>query len=306
MSKPTVSKQLAPVFVILAGSLWGLTGLFTKNLTAQGLTPAQIAFMRCATAAVLLWGYLLIFHRKSLKIQLRDVWMFLGTGVISLTLFSVLYFTSQQLVTLSIASVLLYTAPCFVMIMSAIFFKEKIGGRKITALFIALVGCAFTTGLVSSLFGGGLGGISTLGVVTGIGSGLGYAMYSIFGNVALKKYTSVTVTAYTFLFAALALAPFSIRPELPSLLLKGAVIRDILCIAVFSTIAPYLLYTLGLNYTEPGKASVMAFSEPVVATLVGVIVFHQEMTLSGIVGIAMIFVSIVILNIGKRAAPVQP
>ena len=67
-------------------------------------------------------------------------------------------------------------------------------------------------------------------------------------------------------------------------------------IGLVSTLAPFCFYTTGLKYTEPGKASVMAFVEPMVATLIGIFILHQKITITGIVGILLIFISIVILN----------
>lgn len=300
MTKPNFLARFAPLFIILGGASWGVIGLFSKNLATAGCSAIQICFLRCAVATVLLWVYLLIFDRKQLKIRLRDIWMFLGSGILSFVMFGIFYFTTQQHATLSVAAVLLYTAPCFVMIMSAIFFKEKITGRKILALVLAFAGCVCTTGLLSSFTGGDSVALSSTAILTGIGSGFGYALYSIFGNVALKKYSSVTLTAYTMLFAALALTPYCAKAELFDVVLSGKTPIYVIGIAIVSTILPYLLYSLGLKYTEPGKASVMAFSEPVVATLTGIIAFHEKLTLGGIIGIALIFISIVILNTGLR------
>lgn len=288
--------RFAPLLILLAGACWGVIGIFTMNLTADGYSAAQITFVRCGISAVMLWLFLLIFDRQKLKIRLRDIWIFLGTGILSLVFFSVMYFMTQQSATLSVAAVLLYTAPCFVMIMSAIFFKEKITARKIFSLVLAFAGCMFTTGLVESMITGSTGSVPAATILTGIASGVGYALYSIFGNVALKRYSSITVTAYTMLIAAAALAPFCAVNELLPAITVGSTLRYAIGIATVSTILPYLLYTLGLKYTEPGKASVMAFSEPVVATLTGIIAFRERMTVGGIIGIALIFVSIVILN----------
>lgn len=292
--------RLAPVFIIVGASCWGFIGLFTKHLYGAGCFAVQVAFLRSFIAALLLWLFLLIFDRDKLKIKLRDLWMFFGTGVLSLVLFSVMYFKTQQETTLSVAAVLLYTAPCFVILMSAVFFKEKITGRMLIALVLAVAGCVCTTGLIESLMTGSVGRLSVAGILTGIGSGFGYALYSIFANVALKKYSSITVTAYTFMFSALALLPFCVGTGLFSLLEKPEVWKNAIGIAVFSTILPYALYTLGLKYTEPGKASVMAFSEPVVATLIGVFVFREAMTAGGVAGIMLIFLSILLLNTGGK------
>jgi drug/metabolite transporter (DMT)-like permease len=299
MTQKNSFSRFAPLLIILGGSCWGIIGLFTKNLTAAGCTPIQITFIRSAFSAILLWLFLLIFDRKQLKIRFRDIWMFLGSGILSLALFSILYFSTQQTANLSVAAVLLYTAPCFVMVMSAIFFKEKITGRKAAALILAFIGCACITGLVESLVWGTCS-ISLSAILTGIGSGLGYALYSIFGNVALRRYSTVTLTAYTMLFSALALLPFSANSMLFKVISTGNAPYYVIGITLFSTILPYLLYSQGLKYTEPGRASVMAFSEPVVATLTGIIAFHEKLTVGGIVGAVLIFSSIVLLNTGLQ------
>ncbi|MFB0919368.1 MAG: EamA family transporter [Oscillospiraceae bacterium] len=300
-------KYTAPFLVISAGACWGFIGFFTKNLSAIGFSAIQIGFLRMASAAVLILLYILLFERDRGKISLKDIWMFFGTGILSITLFSVLYFTTIQLSTISFAVVLLYTAPCFVMILSAIFFREKIGAVKITALVLAFFGCLCTTGLLAAIFGGaGIGSVSKLSILTGIGSGLGYALYSIFGTAALKKYNTVTVTAYTFLLASAALMPFSVNKEFFVLLQHPDALINTAGITLLSTILPYLLYTQGLKYTEPGKASILAFSEPLVATLTGLIVFREKLTAGGIAGILLIFASIVILGFKKANGKGSP
>lgn len=292
-------KGFASIFIIMAGACWGVIGVFSKQLTGLGFSPIQTVFLRFGLATVLLWLYIIVFDRGKLKIRLRDFWMFLGTGILSLTLFSTLYFTTIRNTTLSLAAVLLYTAPCFVVLLSALLFREKIGLRKISALLLAFSGCIFTTGLFEALIGGKpLGYISLSGILTGIGSGFGYALYSIFGTLALKKYDTVTVTAYTFLTVTLALSPFCLGREFLSLFEGGAALPSAIGITLISTLLPYLLYTQGLKHTAPGKASILAFSEPLVATLAGLVFFRERLTLGGTVGMLLIFASIIVL--GKK------
>ena len=48
---------------------------------------------------------------------------------------------------------------------------------------------------------------------------------------------------------------------------------------------------------EASKASILASLEPVVATLVGVLVLHESISVSAVVGIGMVLVAVVLLNI---------
>lgn len=284
------------VLIILAGVCWGLIGLFSAHLAEKGCTPVQITFVRSMVTAVALWCYLLLFKREALKISLKDLWMFLGTGVLSIVFFNIMYFITIERTTLSVAAILLYTAPCFVMMMSAVFFHEKIDGKKIGALILAMVGCVCTTGIL----GGQTGRIPVSGIFTGLCSGIGYALYTIFGNIALKKYAPVTVTAYTFLTASLSLLPFVSVKNLLAFSLDGSFIFYTAAIGLISTLLPFALYTAGLKRTEPGRASVMAFVEPMVATMVSIFILKEGFSWMGMAGVLAIFISIVLLNLPQN------
>ncbi len=295
------AERLAVILILAGGSLWGIIGLFSSGLASSGCSPVEITFIRNLVGSLGMVCFLMVRDKNKLKIAPGDLWMFLGTGILSIVFFNIMYFWTIELTTLSVAAVLLYTAPCFVMIMSVVFFHENLTRRKILALVLAFLGCAFTTGIMDLFTGAAYAaGIKGIGIVTGIASGFGYALYSIFGNVALKKYSSETVTAYTFLVAAIFLAPFCLRPAFLAHLSQPSVLGNGLAIGIFSTLAPFLLYTAGLKHVPPGKASVMAFVEPMVATLVSVFILKESMRVAGMLGIVMIFGSIVILNTGRE------
>ena len=287
-------KTKATVFIIIAGVCWGIIGLFSRILSAGGLSSVQITATRCMVTAVCIVIYSLITNQDALRIKIKDLWYFLGTGICSIVFFNICYFITIQQLTLSMAAVLLYLAPCFVMIMSALFFKEQVTVPKVIALLMAFTGCFLTTGIV----GGGSITMTRVGVLTGISSGFGYALYSIFGRAALRKYSTLTVTAYTFIVASIALIPFCHIRELVSKACSGkTMVVSVLLLGVISTLVPFLLYTKGLETIESGKASVMAFIEPMVATITGIIIFKEAMTMQSILGIILIFCSIVLLNI---------
>lgn len=288
------NKNIEPVFIIVAGICWGIIGIFSRTLTAYGFSPVQITASRCLVVAVFLLIYILVLDKGKLKIFIKDIWLFIGTGICSIVFFNICYFMTISMTTLSLAAVLLYTAPCFVMVLSAIFFGEKITNQKLLSLMLAFSGCVLTSGML----GKGQGPVSWLGIMTGIGAGFGYALYSIFGRVALKKYDSLTVTLYTFLFAFAGIAPFTDLGSAFTLLTSHfEIVSNVLLIGILSTLLPFLLYTKGLSKVEASKASIMAFVEPMVATVIGILVFQEKMALTNVVGILLIFLSVVLLNV---------
>ncbi len=293
---PRAGCDAAVACVIAAASLWGIIGIFTRSLGDSGLNPIQITWVRCCITAAGMLAMLLAFDRKLLRISVRDAWMFVGTGLLSISMFSILYFTAAELATLSVAAVLLYTAPSFVVVMSAVLFKERITRRKALALVAAFIGCVLTSGIL-----GGAAGVSAAGIAAGIGSGFGYALYSIFGKFALRKYHPFTVTLYTFLVAAICILPFSCLPEIASAAAMPRNLGIMAALGIVSTLIPYFLYTYGLNRMEAGKASVLAFAEPMVATLAGFAFFGETPGISGMAGIALILASVILLSLEPKA-----
>ena len=288
------SELIASLLVILAGICWGIIGVFTRSMSNHGLSSIQITASRCFVVAICLIIYLTVKDRKKLVIDIKDIWYFAGTGIISIIFFNTFYFITINKTTLSLASILLYTAPSFVMIMSTILFKEKVTKQKLIALCLAFLGCVFTTGLLSN----NKINVSLMGIITGVASGFFYALYSIFGSIALKKYHPMTVTVYTFIVASIAIIPFCNIGQLINLSLYNTnLLLNILLIGIISTLIPFLAYTKGLERLEAGKAAVVAFVEPMVATFTGIVVFKEVLTYKNVIGIILIFIAIVLLNI---------
>lgn len=283
--------------ILIAATGWGFMGVFLNILTAAGFTRMQAVAARVTLAALVLAVYLLITDRKAFRIQPKDLWMFLGTGVASLLFFNICYFNAIQLSSMAVAATLLYTSPAFVMLMSIPVFREKLTGRKILSLAMTLTGCALVTGLLS----GGLS-VTWQAALLGIGSGFFYALYSIFGKFALRKYSPLTVTFYTLVFAAAGALPLSGILAHPELFSSAAAIGGSFGLAVVSCMLPYILYSTGLKSIESGRAAVMSTWELVVTAILGAAVYHEEVTAAKLLGIVLVIAAIVIVNISTKKA----
>ena len=287
---------LGNILIIVAGLFWGSMGIFVRHLNALGFSSIQVACLRLTTAGVIFALILLIKDRKGFKIKARDIPLFLALGLVSILFFTCCYFTAIRLMTMSTAAILLYTSPIWVMILAIIFLKEKITLQKILALILAFAGCILVSG-----FGGK---VTLIGILVGLGSGLGYGLYSIFGTFALKKYSPYTVTCYTFLIAGLgsvfAANPIDLFAKISAVENKPALIGFVLLTAVVTAVIPFLLYTLGLNMTTAGKAAVLATVEPAAATLFGFFVMKETVGPVAICGIFLVFAAIIVLSIKKK------
>lgn len=288
-------KKTAPVFILAAGILWGIMGIFVRRLETYQFTSLQIASLRIMVGAVVFLLLAFTKDRGLLKIRPRDIVWFLGTGIASILLFTVCYFRTISIASLSVAAILLYTAPIMVMLMSLAVFKEKLTKRKVAALLMAFLGCIFVTGI------GGGGHTPAAAVGLGLVSAFGYGLYSILGTFVLRRYRPVTVTTYSFLCggvgALLLCDPPDIYRKVQSAQRPGYVLLLIVCTAVVTAVLPYLCYTIGLSSVRASSASIMASIEPVVATIAGCVVFGEALTPLSLAGVALVVGAIVALNI---------
>ncbi len=281
------------LYIISAGALWGTTGIFVNVLSALGFHTLQIAQLRATAAFLFMLVSFLVRGRKLPKVNLSDIWIFLGTGIISYFIFNICYFYSVQSVGMTVAAALLYTSPFFVTVMSCIFFKERINSRKAMALLIAVVGSALVSGIGSLP----LGSLPAGGIVAGLFSGFTYALYSIFGVFALRKYDSLTVTFYTFLFAGLFSLLCTNAQDTVMLISTPKSFFIIALLGLATGAAPYFLYTKGLSWLEPSRAAILATVEPVVASVIGIAVFSERPTLLTVIGMALVILASVLTNL---------
>ncbi|MBR5244656.1 MAG: EamA family transporter [Clostridia bacterium] len=289
-------KKLAPFLVILAGCLWGTMGIFVRHLNAIGLEAMEIVEARAVLTAVSMFAALVVFRRDLLRVNIRDLWVFAGGGIVSVILFNFCYFQTIQRASLSTAAILLYTSPVFVLLLSVPLFGEKLTKKKILCLMMAITGCALSSGLAGGM------ALSPMTLLFGLGSGFGYGLYSIFSRFALQKgYHPITITAYIFLFGALGGLPLTDFGQL--IRVAGADGSNLAYLGTYTlvtTIVPYVAYTTGLQQVENGVAAVLACIEPVMATVFGIFFFSEMPDLSGWLGIALVLAALTILNLQTK------
>lgn len=287
-------KKIAPLFVLMASVLWGSMGIVTRYVADIGFTTRQTAAVRICSAAAVLILFLLITDRKKLKIEKQDIKWFLGTGLGSLFINNLAYAETVQRASLSVAVVLLYTAPFFVMIMSILFFKEKLTLQKAVALLLSFAGCTLVVGLSEA----NVGSNGTVTLLIGLCAGFGYSLYSIFGKVLVGKYDSLTVTVYTFIFASIGTLLICQPISMARLIGENLSRMPMVIIGSVVTLAlPYVSYSIGLKHMESSKASIIASFEVVAASLFGVILYHETLDMFNIAGIVCVISALILLQV---------
>lgn len=290
-------KHKQELAVLLAACGWGVIGVFTRRLGAQGLGSGDILLLRASGCAITFALALAVSGVKNFAVRWRDVPLFLAFGLATL-FFTYCYYRSIALASMSVACTLMFTAPVFVMVMSIFVFHEKFTRQKLLALILALGGVSLVSGLVS-----GGAAFSALGALFGVLSGIGYALYNILSKLLSQRGYSVwQINFYGWVICALScVAIWGVKGAAPALA-DGRGVWLCVVMVVVSGFLPALLYNWALGTMEASRASMMGTLEPVVATITGAIAFHEGITLTGFLGIALVLVAVATLNIKPKQA----
>ena len=280
------------LLVILAGACWGTISIFIYFLSGSGLNEFQIAFVRQFFASLVFALFIFLRDRSKFRIKPKDLWLLMLVGFINGVAFNFCYFYTIVHSRASIAVVLLYTSPVFVMILARIFFKEKITQNKLFALVLTVVGCVFVTGVLGEGYTP-----PPVAILTGVLTGLAYALNNIITSQAVKKNDPQTVTLYTLLFSFLFLIPLSGFSNLTaSCRANPKILPVIVLMCLVTAVLAQFFFSVGLRLIESGKAAIYGASEPIVGTLVGIFVFHEESNFLKIAGIVMVIAAILIIG----------
>ena len=249
-------KKLVFMFPILSGIMFGAAGVFVRTLTSFGFNNGTIIFARVFFAVIIMAGLILLQDKNLLKINIKDIPIFIGTGIIGMLGVNLFYNEAIDNLTLAVSAVLLSTAPVIVVLLAAVIFKEKITTRKIVCMLLAIGGCVLATGMLEESVS-----ISFYGLVVGIGSAIFYALYSIFSRMASNKhYDTYTIIFYSVVLISIVMIPFADLNVIADFAMAKPA-QNIFFLFFHSTCAtvlPYVFLTLGVKHMEAGTASILA------------------------------------------------
>lgn len=289
------------VCILLAGALWGSSCLFVSRLYAMGFSPMQSTLIRVLFGALILNVAVIVKGRgfQLYRISLPSLGIAAASGICSVLAMCIFYYSCMLRTSAAVSAILLYTAPIFVMVMSVIFFKERITPKKLLAFSAAIVGCALVSGIASGATA------DALGILFGVLSGFAYSLYGILTTFYMRKNSDpLTFSALNFTFASLGALvicdPVGLAGVLSTADCLPLWLIFFVLFSLCTAVLPYALYTVGLSGVRPDVASILAFSEPLTAAVLGIAVLRQPFDATQGIGIALVVAAIVILNLHKR------
>lgn len=293
-------QRLLGIFLVAsAACIWGTLGLVARVVYDEGVSFEAFVLTRAGGAFLVVLAFVLLTGRAaSLKVRGRDFASLVPLGVVAIGCFYLLYFYTIGESEIGTAAVLLYSSPAFVVVLARIFLGEALGFFRVAALLLTASGIGLVIGAydLSSL------DVRPFVVLTGLGAGLSYGMYSVIGKPLTARLPAHVINCYMLGIGAVVLL-IAALPTLDTLAELSPGIYAILAVSTFfQTALPYALYTTGLKRVEAGQAAIIATVEPVVAGLVGAIFLAEELTALKILGALLVVLGAMLAQVRLRKA----
>ena len=279
----------------LASSLWAISGISGEILFKKyNFSSDWLVSIRTLISGILLFVIVIFIEKKSVLKPLKNKKDFIGIilfGTAGMYLVQYTYFKTIELSNVSFSTILQFTAPFFIFIYESIKNKKIPAFSTLILLFMTILGVVFiaTKGKISSL------SVSPEALLFGLISAIMIAFYSIYPKKLLKKYGSITVVGWGMIVGSVISNIVH-----PIWKIQGNVntesIIQVTVVVILGTSVAYLIYIASLNYISSSLAGILTAFEPVLASILSVIIFRLKFSFVELIGFILVFVSIFILE----------
>ena len=280
-----------------SGAAFGGMAVFGKLAYGEGVSVGTLLSARFALAATLFWALVLAGGgaRQVRALSRRQLAVGLALGACGYALQSGCYFAALERIDASLLSLLLYTFPAMVAAAAVALGRERLDGRRLTALALAL------GGLVLVVAGAGTGALDPLGAALAIGAAVVYSTYILVSDGVVGRMRPHVLSALVSTGAAASLI---LGSALLGQLRPGDVTAAgwgwLVCLTVVSTVGAILLFFAGLRRAGPTTASILATVEPLVTVVLAFLVFGERLGAVQLVGGAFVLAAVLVLNTRLR------
>jgi drug/metabolite transporter (DMT)-like permease len=286
-------RTVGTILCILSACSYGATGIFGKLAFDEGLTVTGLLAARFSIAAIVLWLLVAALGRGS-RPSRRGAAAGIALGVVAYSAQTGLFFLALTRLDAGLAVLLVYIAPVLVAIAAVAFGREQLSRAQVAAVVVAVCG----TALVAT--GGGLGKVDGLGMVFAFGCAVAFTAYMLLSHAVVGRVNPVALSAsvctgcaLSFLTAAGASGHLPIHTTGKGWLLVGA-------LALFSTVIAVTTLAAGTARIGPSTATILATFEPVIATILAVVILGERLAALQVVGGLLVLASALIVSVRRR------
>lgn len=297
-------RWLALLAATAASTIYGINHTIAKGLMPDVIGAYGFIVLRVTGAAALFWLVSLFFPNE--KIQKKDWPRFVGCAAFGMVVNMLMFFKGLSLSTPINSSVVITLSPVLLLVLSAVFLKERITFIKATGIGIGLAGA-----LMLILFGAKTQPNAPnipLGNILFIINAASYSVYLIMVKPLVARYSSITLMKWFFLFAVFMNLPVGWN-EFAAVDWGGLnwnQIWGLTFVVVGTTFMTYLLNVFALKELSPSTIGAFIYLQPVLATVFAIIAGADTLNTLRVGAAALIFTGVYLSSRKRKTAQKQP
>ena len=265
--------------ILTSMAIFGTVGIFVRFIP---MASAAIAFCRGVLGCAFL---LILMALTGKKPNLRDIkrngWILAISGA-AIGINWILLFEAYRYTTVAIATICYYLAPAFVTLGSPLV-GEKLSGKKLGCIGVALVGMVFVSGVLQGNQSGNF-----LGVLLGLGAAVFYASV-ILMNKKVSPISAYDKTLCQIGAASLVIAPYLlIAGGLEFSAMTGLGWGMLLVVGIVHTGIAYALYFGGIRDVNAQTAAILSYLDPVLSILLSALILRERLDIFSVIGAVLI------------------
>jgi drug/metabolite transporter (DMT)-like permease len=289
-STPADTGRLAPgtLYTLLAATGFAAVSILTSLATATGLGLSTVLAWRYLLAAVILTAWVGTHRYK--RIPPREMMQFVTIGGFGQAFMVYLALSSLAYIPAATLAFLFYTYPAWVALFQAVRGAERLDRRRAAALVLSFAGIGVMVGMP------GDGGVAWRGVALALSAAVVYGVFIPVMRILQKDHPVAPTSAYSKVGAALAFLLLSVFDQSFTYRIGVEAWGIILALTVVSTVLPSVFFLMGLIRLGPVRTAIVSTVEPFLTALLGVVVLGQALTLTTLLGGALIVAAVVLLQ----------
>lgn len=295
MSKRTVA-IICGFFVAL---FYAYNFTAAKEVTPEHVGPFGLVWYRVVVTCAIFW-IISLFAGPKEKVPFKELPLialaaFCGVGFNMVTFMWGLSLTSPIS-----ASVLMVSTPIIVLVLSALFLKERLHTLRIIGILIGFSGAALLTLL--STGAGAEAKDPFLGNILVLVNAISYGIYILLAKRLTAKYHVFTLMKWLYFFGVLFITPFGIMQGLDFEFSTASTetLLNIGYVILFATFGTYMLNIIAIRTLKPSVVAVFVYLQPLLATLIAVGLDKDIITWQKSIAGFLIFLGVFLTGIKKK------
>ncbi|GAB4282621.1 MAG: DMT family transporter [Marinilabiliales bacterium] len=286
--------------LIGANLIYGVNYVISKGIMPDFFSPRAIIFIRVSGTMILFW-LVSSFLPKEMP-EKRDLLKLALCSFFGVALNQIMFFEGLNLTTPINSSIIMTINPILVLVFSYFLLKDKITLKKIAGI---ILGGSGTVLLILSQGSVSFDSDKFVGNLFIVVNSSSFALYLVLVKPLMMKYKPVTIMKWLFLFGFILVLPFTIFPfsNLNYNQIPGEAWLSITYIVIGATFTGYLLYNFALRKVSPVVTSIYLYLQPLIASLVAIIIGQDVLTLEAVISAILIFTGVFFVSSNKIKNP---